>query len=128
MLSPIQQYILLICRERSGQCSRRFIDSDYKASRSRARQENYKNIITQSIERLINRGLLTGYGTKTKEKLFIDKVKLTSAGRKFLAELLKKRQTKLPLHGHRRAQTMSATPVAILHRLRFPCKSVFISV
>ncbi len=53
------------------------------------------NIITQSLERLINKGLIVGYGRKTQEKLFIDSIQLTPKGKKMAKEFLSK-QTPLP--------------------------------
>ncbi|MBU2576064.1 hypothetical protein KKF64_03205, partial [Patescibacteria group bacterium] len=78
-------------------CSRRIIDDNYKTSKSRSKEENFRKIITQSIERLIDRGLLVGYGMKTKEKLFITKIRLTSKGRSTAREMRRARQKKLPL-------------------------------
>lgn len=98
MLSKLQQYILEECTVRGGSISRRVLDYNYQASRSRARKENYKKIITQSIERLIDRGLLVGYGVKTKEKLFIDRIKITPAGRRQTQRWRESRQARLPLH------------------------------
>lgn len=98
MLSHLQQYILDECALRGGGISRRLLDSNYESSRSRSREENYKKIITQSVERLIERGLLVGYGRKTREKLFIDKIRLTAAGRLVLAKLRQRQQPHLPLH------------------------------
>jgi hypothetical protein len=98
MLSRLQQYILEECVGRGGSISRRVLDSNYQASRSRARGENFKKIITQSIERLITRGLIVGYGIKTKEKLFIEKIKLTAEGRSQAQRWRESRQARLPLH------------------------------
>lgn len=98
MLSRLQQYILEECLARGGQCQRRIFDNSPAAKHSHAQTENYKKIVTQSIERLIERGLAVGYGMKTKEKLFIEKVKITSAGRKQAQNLRLARQAKLPLH------------------------------
>lgn len=53
------------------------------------------NIVTQSLERLIDKGLVVGYGKKTQEKLFIDSIQLTARGKKITRELLSK-QTPLP--------------------------------
>jgi len=97
MLSYIQQFILEECLEHGSTCSRRVIDENYKTSKSKAQQDNFKKIITQSIERLIDRGLLVGYGMKTKEKLFITKIRLTPSGRKSVKEIRKARQKRLPL-------------------------------
>jgi len=96
-LSKLQHYILEECVVRGGSISRRILDSNYPASRSRARGENFKKIITQSIERLIDRGLLVGYGMKTKEKLFIDRVRLTPSGRQRLEIIRRRKQPRLPI-------------------------------
>lgn len=106
MLSHLQQYILEECALRGGGISRRLLHSNYQASRSRSRADNYKKIITQSIERLIERGFLVGYGRKTREKLFIDKIRLTAAGRPALAKLRQRQQPRLPL---RRQMTRGVT-------------------
>jgi hypothetical protein len=53
------------------------------------------NIITQSLERLIEKGLIVGYGKKTQEKLFIETIQLTALGKRIVKEILKK-QTPLP--------------------------------
>ena len=99
MLSRLQQYILEECvMAKGGSISRRILDANYKASQSRARGEYFKKIITQSIERLIARGFLVGYGVKNKEKLFIDKVKLTAEGRRRVQQWRESRQAKLTLH------------------------------
>ena len=73
-LSKLQHFIIEECFDRGSQCSRSIIDKNYESSKSKAQKENFKQIITQSIERLIDRGLLVGYGMKTKEKLFITKI------------------------------------------------------
>ncbi|MBI1961667.1 MAG: hypothetical protein HYS45_03120 [Parcubacteria group bacterium] len=96
MLSKLQQFILEACVEGGGSVSRSVIDKSRDKSSSKAHQEHYKRIITASIERLIDRGHLVGYGTKTQQKLFITKIKLTLAGRKAALEYRKKRQQKLP--------------------------------
>ncbi len=98
MLSRLQQYILEECLARGGQCQRRIFDNNPEARHSRAQSENYKKIVTQSIERLIERGLAVGYGLKTKEKLFIEKVKLTAAGKHSVYKFRAARQTRLPLN------------------------------
>ncbi len=106
-LSKLQQFILEECLEHGGQCSRLIVDKNYESSKSQAKEEHYKKIITQSIERLIDRGLLVGYGTKTKEKLFITKIRLTPSGRRTTQQLRKSRQKKLPLRRIRKKNTSS---------------------
>ncbi len=53
------------------------------------------NIITQSLERLIDKGLVIGYGKKTQEKLFIESIQLTAKGKK-IAKAIINQQTPLP--------------------------------
>ena len=96
MLSKLQQFILEACVEGGGSVSRSVIDKNLDKSSSKAHEEHYKRIITASIERLIDRGLLVGYGIKTAEKLFITKIRITKAGKKAAFEYRKKRQQKLP--------------------------------
>jgi len=97
MLSKLQQFILETCLENGGVLSRSIIDKNHSQSTSRAQKEHYKKIITQSIERLIDRGLLVGYGMKTKEKLFITKIRLTPQGKREISLIRKSKQKKLPL-------------------------------
>lgn len=52
--------------------------------------------LTVSLERLIDRGLLIGYGRRTTEKWFIDVVRLTPLGRRTARALFGKQAT-LPL-------------------------------
>ncbi|OGF43847.1 hypothetical protein A2555_03615 [Candidatus Falkowbacteria bacterium RIFOXYD2_FULL_39_16] len=60
------------------------------------KRRNRVNIITKSLERLMDRGLLFGYGIRTAKKWFIKEVKLTAKGKK-VAQNLQGRQTELPL-------------------------------
>ncbi len=100
MLSRLQQYILEECLARGGQCPRRIFDDSLIDKHSRAQRGNYKKIITQSIERLIDRGLAVGYGIKTKEKLFIQRVRLTPQGRGMVLKMRARKQLNLPLNKH----------------------------
>ncbi len=96
MLSKLQQFILEACVEGGGSIGRSVVDKNPDKSSSKAQAEHYKQVITASIERLIERGYAVGYGTKTAEKLFITKIRITPAGKKAAFEYRKKRQQKLP--------------------------------
>jgi hypothetical protein len=61
------------------------------------KKEDRVNIITKSLERLIDNGLLVGYGVRTPKKWFIKSVKLTTLGRKKWSAWLASGQAKLPL-------------------------------
>ncbi len=52
-------------------------------------------IITKSIERLIDKGAILGYGVRTPKKWFIKEVKLTKLGRKIWQKWQSRRQKKL---------------------------------
>ena len=83
------------CIERGGRCSRSvFIDQFMRTST--AQKRHAQSIVTRSIERLIARGLLAGYGLKTKEKLFIQSVRITPLGRRTVAAIQKHKQKLLP--------------------------------
>lgn len=102
MLSHLQQFILEECAARGGSISRQILDTNYSPSSSRSSAVNYKKVITQSIERLIDRGLAVGYGIKTKEKLFIQRVRLTPQGRAMVQKMRSRKQLNLPLNKHAR--------------------------
>ena len=97
MFSSLQKSIIIKCWEKRGICGRAAIEDNFSGKTSQAKMGNYKKIITVSIERLIERGILTGYGIKTKDKLFINKIKLTPLGRRQAAAILKRKQLALPL-------------------------------
>lgn len=53
-------------------------------------------VVTRALERLIARGLVTGYGVKTAKKWYITSIRLTPAGRREGRRLLGEQQ-RLPL-------------------------------
>lgn len=81
-LSDLQKYILKQTYVAGPRCPRTVFERYYKKT-----SENDQDVITRSIERLIGRGLLVGYGHKTSEKFYIQKVSLTPTGRKVAREL-----------------------------------------
>ncbi len=66
-----------------------------KVSRLSVRGSSQK-VITRSLERLIDKGLLVGYGVRTPQKWYIKEIRLTPLGRK-AARKLNGEQTKLPI-------------------------------
>ena len=90
-LSNLQKFILLECyNSKTGRINRsrlsRFYDTIKFADRPKKNLEI--KIITKSIERLINKGLLVGFGERTKEKWFIKEIKITVLGKKFAKKSL----------------------------------------
>lgn len=95
-LSKLQKYILRqIWESPKAKTSRQVFDNFYLHTKRPPAAELRANIITKSLERLIERGLLIGYGTKTQYKLFISHAKLTPQGKKFARQLLGQ-QTSFP--------------------------------
>lgn len=81
MLSPLQQYIVRQLLRKGASHPRQFC-LYYQRYPKKTSREDQLTSIARSVDRLIERGLVTGWGRKTKEKWFIEKVKLTPAGLK----------------------------------------------
>jgi len=75
--------------------TRTVLEKFYDNKKNPPPQKIRVNIITTSIERLINKGLIVGFGEKTQHKLFIREIKLTAQGRQ-VAQVLLSQQAKLP--------------------------------
>lgn len=95
-LSKLQKFILKqSLLNNKPRISRNVFEKFYVNEKSPPAKKIQANIITKSIERLIDNGLLVGFGEKTQHKLFIQQIKLTSVGKKNAQALLGK-QTQLP--------------------------------
>ncbi|MFA6512372.1 MAG: hypothetical protein WCV86_04595 [Patescibacteria group bacterium] len=53
----------------------------------KALSKDQQNALTTSLERLIDKGLLVGFGRRTQEKWFIESVRLTPQGRRIARPL-----------------------------------------
>lgn len=112
-LSTLQKYILLECLQKGHKLDRKIFRNFYHKALDPAKEKPFsfprldsgrvaqgkyqESIITKSLEHLIDRGLLTGYGRRTPQKWFMTQVSLTKKGAKISQNLLKERQVKLPL-------------------------------
>jgi lipoprotein NlpI len=94
--SGLQKYILNLGYGEKGKMSRDKFLEFYKKDENGPKREDRVNIITKSLERLMDRGILVGYGVRTAKKWFVKEVKLTARGRK-MAKNLQGKQAKLPL-------------------------------
>ncbi len=99
-LSNLQKFILLECyNSKTGRINRsrlvHFYDN-FKASQKPDKKLQIQ-IITKSLQRLIDKKLLVGFGERTKHKWFIKDIKITSAG-KHIAKQLLGQQLSLPLN------------------------------
>ncbi|MBT6691456.1 hypothetical protein HOB10_03955 [Candidatus Parcubacteria bacterium] len=95
-LSSLQKYILKqTLQSNRAKISRVVLEKFYSNIKKAPAKKIRANIITKSIERLIDKGLLVGFGEKTQHKLFIRHIKLTPKGKKITLGLLGK-QAELP--------------------------------
>jgi len=95
-LSSLQKYILKRGYYWRGKFNRSQLIDFYSNGKKVPKKEDQVNIITKSVERLIDRGLFTGYGVRTTEKWFIREIKITKVGLK-VAKGLMGRQQKLKI-------------------------------
>ena len=95
-LSKLQKYILLQSFDTKNKLDRKGLVSFYNAYKKKPNREIMVNSITSSLERLIKKGLIVGFGELTKEKTFINKIRLTREGRSEAKKLLGE-QKRLPL-------------------------------
>ena len=92
-LSSLQRFILRVTLEApTGRVGRNGFADWYKRRQEPVQVEN----ITRALERLIDRGLMIGYGRRTPKKWFIETVRLTPIGKRITKETFGKHQ-KLPL-------------------------------
>lgn len=99
-LSPLQKFILRTCYTTPPRIVPRIGFARFYDNQ-KVKPDDLINIITKSLEALIDRGLLTGYGVRTPKKWFIKEVKLTAVGRRE-AKALFGQQQPLPLKLNRR--------------------------
>jgi hypothetical protein len=102
-LSPLQKYILLEClAAKNFQMNRMKLGKFYDKQKRKPKGELMTKIITQSLERLINKELMIGYGVMTPHKWFIKEIKLTARGKKQARKLLGE-QASLPFKKKRKS-------------------------
>lgn len=100
-LSSLQKYILKqVFFSKRAKVNRSSFEAFYDNKKSAPAPKIRTNIITKSIERLIDKGLLVGFGEKTQYKLFINQVKFTPRGKKNTQKLFGQ-QTTLPFRKKR---------------------------
>jgi len=95
-LSALQKYILLDCLNvKNCRINRLKLGAFYDKQKNNPKNGLVTKIISQSLDRLINRELLIGYGVRTPHKWFIREIKLTAKGKREARRLLGE-QVKLP--------------------------------
>lgn len=99
-LSGLQRFTLIECYNRSKTHLPRQAVHAYYKSMPRSPLV-IQDVVTKSLERLVDKGLLIGYGRRTPKKWYINEIKLTPRGRKLARKLLGE-QLALPLRKSRR--------------------------
>ncbi len=95
--SKLQQFILVGClRLKEKKILRREFLRIYENHKKMPQNKEATKIITKSLERLIKRNFIVGFGEITSQKIFIESVRLTRAGRQEVRKILDRRQ-RLPL-------------------------------
>ena len=101
-LSSLQRYILVACYDAKGsRRERRGLEQFYALEKERPSKKDVQNAVTRSLERLIDKELLIGYGVRTSHKWYMREIRLTPKGRKVVNELLASSQTRLPFAARR---------------------------
>ena len=101
-LSDLQKYILKQAWSTKDKIvSKNILKRFYNDKKTLPPPADLINIITKSVERLIKKELVIGYGWRTPHKWFIRQVKLTPQGRK-IAKTLFGIQQKLPFKNRSR--------------------------
>lgn len=93
-LSALQRYILRECYQSKNPLVGRQVFSKFYSSK--ISQHTIVDSITTSLERLIERGMMIGFGRRTPEKWFIESVRLTPLGRRTAKQSFGQQQ-QLPL-------------------------------
>lgn len=101
-LSHLQRFILLESREQpKSRTGRSAFLAYYLRAEASTHVKDQQDAITKSMERLIDRGYLTGYGRRTPKKWFIEEVRLTPKGKRAAQKLLGEQQ-QLPFRATKR--------------------------
>lgn len=93
-LSLLSRYMLNVCYQAKGKVGRKPFHAFYEGKE--ARPKDVVDTVTKTLERLIDKGLLTGLGVRTPKKWYIKEVRLTPLGRR-VAKKLQGEQQRLPL-------------------------------
>lgn len=92
--SALQKYITKSCYGQKKVLVKTRFEKFYCGLNKVSGKSERTKIISRSIDRLINKGIMTGWGEKTQHKWFISEIRLTPSGRK-AAKKLQGEQTKL---------------------------------
>lgn len=95
-LSGLQRFALVECYDRrKARLPRKAVHAFYKSMPKQPK--DIQDVVTKSLERMIDKGLLVGFGRRTPKKWFIEEIRLTPTGRRLARRLLGE-QLSLPLN------------------------------
>ena len=94
-LSRLQKYILVAVYNHNNNYKKKDLLKFYRHKKDKPDKKDQHNNITKSLERLIDRGLMIGYGRRTPQKWFMEKVELTSKGKTAAEKILSSKQKQL---------------------------------
>jgi len=86
-LSVLQKFILLEAYGRK-KVDRKLFNRFYLNKKSAPKGRAAVKIITKSLERLIDKGMIVGFGELTKHKWYISEVRLTPVGQRQTKKLM----------------------------------------
>ena len=97
-LSKLQKYILIKCYQaKGGQEQKKEFFKFYGEKELKKNKLAIQAAVQKSLDNLVKKDLAVSFGHQTAQKWYIDKVKLTSQGRRLAINLIKNRQKKLPI-------------------------------
>lgn len=97
-LSKLQKNILeYIYTNKNDFAARKDLYRFYPSEELKKNFLNIQTVLQKSLENLIDKEYLTGYGYKTARKWFIQRIKLTRSGRNKAGELVKSKQLKMKI-------------------------------
>ena len=97
-LSSLQHYIITtVWQHPKRQYPRAHLADFYTGKKGAPRPLLQTKIITRSLERLIDRELLVGYGVRTAKRWYIKDIALTPKGKRLAHTLYQQRQQRLPI-------------------------------
>ena len=94
-LSALQKYVLMECFAADEKILRGKLLNYYYNKKKKPGKKDQMDIISKSLNRLIDKGMVVGYGKRTAEKWFFTFIKLTPKGKAKARQIYREKQQKL---------------------------------
>lgn len=92
-LSALQKFILTACYTGRGRTKKKTLLGFYDKQKEQPSEKDQVDTVTKSVESLIDKGLMVGYGVRTPKKWYIEEVRLMPKGRRIARKLLGEQQS-----------------------------------